>query len=100
MSVLDRHTIESAVAEAAAANPIRTAHLFGSYARGEADNDSDVDLRIECLKGFTLFMLGGFGQQLENKLGRRVDIACGEDSFFPRARCRFDQDKVLLYEKR
>ena len=38
--------------------PIRKAYLFGSYARGNATEKSDVDLRIEGdIKSF--FMLGG-----------------------------------------
>ena len=99
MNALDQHTIQDAVAEVASAYPIQRAYLFGSYARGEADEKSDVDLCIEGFKGFTLFMLGGFGQEIQDRLDRRVDVAYGADSLFPSVRRQFDKDKVLLYEK-
>ena len=99
MSTLDQHIIQDAVVEVASAYPIERAYLFGSYARGEADEKSDIDLCIEGLNGFTLFMLGGFGQEVQDRLNRRVDVVCGADSLFPPARRRFDEDKVLLYER-
>ena len=46
--ILDTAQIESAVREAASSIPaIKTVILFGSYARGEAHADSDIDLRLE-----------------------------------------------------
>lgn len=99
MSVLEQHTIRDAVAQEASGYPIQRAYLFGSYARGDADGASDIDLCIECSEGFTLFMLGGFGQGLQDRLGRPVDVVCGADTLFPHVRRHFDEDKVLLYER-
>ncbi|HEY4482954.1 MAG: hypothetical protein A3I39_01690 [Candidatus Yanofskybacteria bacterium RIFCSPLOWO2_02_FULL_47_9b] len=48
--------------------------LFGSYARGEANEASDVDILIEAPDGMTLFGLGRLKRLLENALGREVDI--------------------------
>ena len=47
MKVLDEHTISSAVREAMPLYDVTEAYLFGSYAREEADEDSDVDICIE-----------------------------------------------------
>lgn len=47
--------------------------IFGSVARGEQCEDSDVDIYVEGeLKG--LFALGGIKSELEELLGCRVDI--------------------------
>ena len=100
MTTTAKHTIGKEVGRVAAAYPIRKAYLFGSCARGEADESSDVDVCIEPERGFTLFMLTGFGKELERALGRRVDVVCGEESFYPHARKRYANEKVLLYEKR
>ena len=53
---------------------IKDVYLFGSYARGEAKNSSDVD--IYCEKGDvnTLFKAIDFDEELENALGKKVDV--------------------------
>lgn len=48
--------------------------LFGSYARGEQYNDSDVDVLIDLDDGATLFDLGGLKVFLEEQLGLEVDV--------------------------
>jgi len=48
--------------------------IFGSYARGEATADSDIDILVEFLAGATLLDLTGLGNYLEDKLKCKVDI--------------------------
>ena len=48
--------------------------IFGSYARGEAKEDSDIDILVEFQKGATLLALAGLGNFLEDKLQRKVDV--------------------------
>jgi len=48
--------------------------IFGSYTRGEARKDSDIDILVEFRKGATLLDLSGLGNFLEGKLGRKVDV--------------------------
>lgn len=48
--------------------------VFGSFARNEANTDSDVDILVEFQKGATLLDLAGLGNYLEEKLQRKVDI--------------------------
>lgn len=48
--------------------------IFGSVARGEADEESDVDLLVEPLPGFTLLKSSAMTRELEGLLGRRVDV--------------------------
>lgn len=78
---------------------VREAYLFGSYARDEADESSDVDICLECGNTFTLFSLGGIGAALEKALGTSVDVVCGHESFYPRAQKRYLQDRKLLYAR-
>ena len=53
---------------------ISDVYLFGSYARGEANNDSDVD--IYCSSGDieSLLDLSAFKDELIQALGKRVDV--------------------------
>jgi uncharacterized protein len=52
----------------------RRIRIFGSVARGEADERSDVDFLVELEKGRSLFDLGGLLMDLQNLLGRPVDV--------------------------
>ncbi len=48
--------------------------VFGSVARGEADEASDLDFLVELEPGRSLLDLGGLQYELEQLLGRRVDV--------------------------
>ena len=48
--------------------------LFGSVARGEARPDSDVDLLVDVGPRHSSFFPGGLVADLEELLGRRVDV--------------------------
>lgn len=48
--------------------------VFGSFARGEAAANSDVDILVEFEQGATLLDLTGLGDFIEGKLQRKVDI--------------------------
>jgi uncharacterized protein len=48
--------------------------VFGSVARGEAGPDSDVDFLVEMEDGRSLLDLGRLLVELQDLLGRRVDI--------------------------
>ena len=72
--------------------------LFGSYARGEAKDDSDIDLYIECGKLKSLLQYFAFIDELENVLKCHVDVVTTgiEDKSFLSA---IMQEGVLLYEE-
>jgi uncharacterized protein len=52
----------------------RNVCLFGSVVRGEDRPDSDLDVLAEFEDGRSLLDLAGFGLDLEDLLGRKVDI--------------------------
>ena len=76
---------------------IKKAYLFGSYARGEATEKSDVDIRIEGdIKSF--FMLCGIYSDFEDALGTELDLL----SILPDSetfRANLKKDEVLVYER-
>lgn len=58
----------------AARRGARNIRVFGSTARGEADEKSDIDLLVELEPGRSLLDLGGLWWDLNQLLGRRVDV--------------------------
>ena len=76
---------------------VQKAYLFGSYARGEAKPESDLDFvivlnREAILEFFALYDL------LQDALGKNVDVVREEEALriMPRT---FERDKVLIYER-
>jgi uncharacterized protein len=57
---------------------IRTLHIFGSVARGDAEPDSDVDLLVDFERAIGLFHFFRVQRQLEQILGCRVDLVMRE----------------------
>lgn len=64
-----------AVLAIAARHGVTSIRVFGSFARGEARPDSDLDLLIEAGPIRTPFFPGGLLMDLEEELGRKVDLA-------------------------
>ncbi len=58
----------------AARHGVRSIRLFGSVARGEAGPDSDVDFLVEVGPNHSFFFPGGLVADLEDLLGRRVEV--------------------------
>lgn len=52
---------------------VKKASLFGSYARGEADENSDIDILVELSRN-SLLELAGIKVDLEEALNKKVDI--------------------------
>ena len=78
---------------------VKKAYIFGSYARGAATDESDVDIRIEKGRIKDLFTLSGFRLDIMEVLGTKVDVlSClPESKFFLN---NLKRDEVLLYENK
>lgn len=74
---------------------VQRAAIFGSFARGEAGPDSDLDLVVEFEDGRSLFDLAGLQLDLVDLLGRDTDIAT-YGSLHPRLRERVLRDQVPI----
>ncbi|MBI3077074.1 MAG: nucleotidyltransferase family protein [Deltaproteobacteria bacterium] len=48
--------------------------MFGSVARGDAGEQSDIDFLVELEPGRSLLDLGGLWSDLTTLLGRKIDL--------------------------
>jgi len=69
--------------------------VFGSAARGEAGSDSDIDFLIDLESDRSLFDLGELLLELQELLGRKVDVVT-EDSIYWLLRRRILKEAVPL----
>lgn len=67
--------------------------VFGSVARGEADEASDIDILVRLAPERSLFDLGGLLMDLQDLLGRRVDLVT-ERGLRPRLRERVLREAI------
>lgn len=90
--------IRQVLAEYFADKPVRRVQIFGSYARGEATAESDLDLLLSREPGsrMTLFDLMNFQDDLERRLGLRVDLGTALSPF---ARPHIEPDLITVYEQ-
>ena len=73
----------------------RNVRVFGSAARGDAGEDSDVDFLVEFEPGTSLLQHGAMIAELEELLGRGVDVA-PEKTLHERLRERVLREAVPL----
>ncbi|MEZ4789334.1 MAG: nucleotidyltransferase domain-containing protein [Flavobacteriales bacterium] len=82
-----------------ATKPVVNAYLFGSFARGEADEKSDVDILVDLDRSVP-FGLGFFGMigDLQEMLGRQVDIVTRE-ALSPHVEPYVKRDLLSIYAR-
>lgn len=95
--LLNLHDIQTTVSELGERYGADRIYLFGSYARGEANEASDIDLRIDRgnIRGWAL---GGLLLDLEEALQKKVDLLTTgslQEDFL----ASIKNDEVLLYER-
>ncbi len=69
--------------------------IFGSVARGEADEQSDIDLLVDMEPKRSLLELAGLLVDLEDLLGYNVDVVT-EDGLRDRIRDRVLKEAIAL----
>ena len=74
---------------------VSNVRIFGSVARGEADEQSDIDLLVNMEPKRSLLDLAGLLVDLEELLGCKVDVV-PEDSLRDRIRNRVSKEAVAL----
>ncbi|ALC15497.1 putative nucleotidyltransferase [Desulfuromonas soudanensis] len=67
-------THRQAILELAAQRGAHRIQLFGSMAKNKGGPTSDVDFLVEMEPGKSAFALGGLLMDLQDLLGRRVDV--------------------------
>ena len=77
---------------------VKRIYLFGSYANGSADENSDIDLLIEKGKPLSLLKLSGLRQDVQEALEISVDLVTTsgiEDDFYK----EIIGTEILIYEE-
>jgi uncharacterized protein len=93
--VLNSH----ALIELGRQNDVARLSVFGSFARGEATERSDVDLLVEFNKRNSLLALIALERKMSAMLGRRVDLLTRE-AISPYLRESIERDLRVVYEAR
>lgn len=91
-------TIKTVIKPVAIEYGLKRIYLFGSYAKGTATEDSDIDLLIEKGKPMSLLKLSGFRQAVEELFNLSIDVVttAGISEEFHR---EIAGTEVLLYEE-
>ena len=80
---------------AAARHGARNVRVFGSVARGQADENSDIDLLVEMEPGRSLMDHAALWLDLQEIVGHRVDVV-SDRGIKPRIRDRVLREAVPL----
>jgi predicted nucleotidyltransferase len=88
------------IAEYFKTQPVLKAWLFGSFARGEEREDSDVDVLVKFDRSIPigLFAYVRMHRELEERLGRKVDLV-EEGTLRPAAQQTANRDLKVIYER-
>ena len=88
------------IAEYFKTQPVVKAWLFGSFARGEERDDSDVDILVKFDRRLPigLFAYVRMHRKLEEKLGRKVDLV-EEGTLRPAVQQSANRDLKVVYER-
>ena len=80
-------------------NDVAMVGVFGSTVRGEATEESDIDLIVEFSKRKSLLKVVALERQLSSALGRKVDVLT-QAAISPYLRDRIMSDLRVIYEAR
>ena len=88
------------IAEYFKTQPVVKAWLFGSFARGEERDDSDVDILVKFDRRLPigLFAYVRMHRELEEKLGRKLDLV-EEGTLRPAVQQSANRDLKVVYER-
>ncbi len=79
--------------------PVKKAYVFGSYARDEANKDSDIDIMVELDYDQPIGMkFFSFQPELEDLLNMKVDLVTS-DGLSKYIKPIIDNDKIMIYER-
>lgn len=104
--VYELHELRDLVAPVFRQHGVSRAYLFGSYARGEATQESDIDICIDSGRIKSMFGLGALYDELTRILKKPVDLVT-TDALEHEANARYTRkfrdnirkDERLIYEE-
>ncbi|HZW09887.1 MAG TPA: nucleotidyltransferase family protein [Phycisphaerales bacterium] len=91
-------TLRAALPDLRRDHGVRSLAIFGSVARGDAREDSDIDILVEFEPGarVSLFTLARLQTVLEDALGRPVDVVEDHPNLRPAFRARIERELVRV----
>lgn len=94
----DINEIQKAIIPIAHFYGVKRMYLFGSYAKGTANEESDIDLLVEKGRPMSLLKLSGMRQMVEEALKLSVDLVTttGIEENFKK---EIAGTEILLYEE-
>ncbi|MFT4154920.1 nucleotidyltransferase family protein [Parafilimonas sp.] len=97
--ILTKEQIQNVISDFFADKPVNKVWLFGSYARGDADEKSDVDVLIDIDKNAKVaWEYYGWFNDLSQLFNKKVDIVShGWEN--KHIKPYIDKDKIVIYEK-
>ncbi len=93
-----KKTVQKVVERQRFARNIKSVSVFGSVARGEADEKSDIDLIVEFEKPVGLFSLAGLKNSFEDEFQKKVDLLTPK-SIHPFLKERILASSQKIYER-
>lgn len=97
--VSEIESIARAASQVLGSYNVSQAWLFGSCARGDQTDESDIDLRLVCGPSVGYGDLYEIAGRLESLLGRPVQLVTSPlESMRPAFRGRLLADQVMVYE--
>ena len=98
--VMTTEEMTQTIAEYFKTQPVLKAWLFGSFARGEETEDSDVDILVQFdhSSPIGLFAYARMWRELKERLGRNVDLV-EDEAIRPNIAKFANKDRQLVYER-
>ncbi|MEK7157881.1 MAG: nucleotidyltransferase family protein [Patescibacteria group bacterium] len=94
MNVLD---IQNKISPVLKEYGVKRAAVFGSVSRGDDSPKSDIDIMVSLGKPMGMFLYMSLIREMENKLGRKVDLVT-ENSINKFVRPYIQSDLKVIYE--
>jgi len=95
-SVLTIKQIKERIKPVMERHGVKSVYLFGSYARGEANSNSDVDIYCDRGDVDTLFKAVAFNDELEKALGKKVDVVTIGSRMHDFFRQQLEEDMIKI----
>ena len=94
--ILTIKQIKERIKPVMAKHNVKEVYLFGSYSRGEANRNSDVDIYCDSGDVRTLWELSSFCDELENALGKKVDVVTMGSQMPEYFKQQLEEDKIRI----
>ena len=95
-SILTIKQIKERIKPIMLAHNINEVYLFGSYSRGEANRNSDVDIYCESGDIDTLWKFSALVDELEDALGKKVDVVTIRSQMEDYFKEQLEEDKIRI----